>query len=183
MKAKKKIIICCNSKEGPAIKKQLKELITSHTQADAQILSNNSQIQLMERLEQKVTSLEQQNEDFDKIPLSYTFDGYESLMEGEHPKECYHFKDDIFEEINEFELSSFNNIGVFESLIFAINQIENNKKNKNKKYSPLINIVLSGERFPYYSSALEDKVRTSIYEKYIIFIYAKKIKFQNFLKI
>lgn len=62
MKAKKKIIICCDSKEGPAIKKQLKELITSHTQADAQILSNNSQIQLMERLEQKVTSLEQQNE-------------------------------------------------------------------------------------------------------------------------
>ena len=129
--------------------------------------------------------LEQQNEDFDKIPLSYTFDGYESLMEGEHPKECYHLKDDIFEEINEFELSSFNNIGVFESLIFAINQIENNKKNKNKKYSPLINIVLSGERFPYYSSALEDKVRTSIYEKYIILIFTylcQKNKVSKFSK-
>ena len=101
--------------------------------------------------------------------LSYTFEGYESPKNG---RECSALDNNIFEEITEFELSSFNNVGVFESLIFAIGQIENNKKNnKNKKYSPLINLVLSGECFPYYSRTLADKVRSSIYEEYINLIF------------
>ena len=101
--------------------------------------------------------------------LSFTFEGYERDVED--TSECSPLNDDIFKEINEFELSSFNNIGIFEALIFAISQIDNLKKNKSKKYSPLINIVLSGERFPYYSRTLADKVRTSIYEQYINLIF------------
>ena len=99
--------------------------------------------------------------------LSYTFDGYEALKEGEIPKECSKLDNNIFEDVNEFEISSFNTIGIFEALMFAISQIENNKKNKIKKYTPLINIVLSGESFPYYCEDLADKVRSSIYEEYI----------------
>ena len=62
MKAKKKIIICCNSKERATIKKQLKELSTNQQEARVQDLGNEDQIQLMERLSQKVESLEKQKE-------------------------------------------------------------------------------------------------------------------------
>ena len=112
---------------------------------------------------------EQKNKIFENNILSYTFEGYE--RDGEEPKECSPLNNNIFEEINEFELSSFNDIGIFEALIFAISQIDSLKKNKWKKYSPLINIVLSGERFPYYSRTLADKVRTSIYELYINLVF------------
>ena len=113
---------------------------------------------------------EEIDEDIKKNILSYSFEGYESSREDEDIKECYSLNNNIFEEIDEFELSSFNTIGIFESLIFAISQI-NYKKKKNKKYSPLINLVLSGERFPYYSKTLADKVRSSIYEEYINLIF------------
>ena len=99
--------------------------------------------------------------------LSYTFEGYENCREGEKSKECSELDNSIFEDVTEFEISSFNTIGIFEALMFAISQIENNKKNKIKKYTPLINIVLSGESFPYYCEDLADKVRSSIYEEYI----------------
>ena len=103
--------------------------------------------------------------------LSYTFDGYETLREGEKPKECMALSDNIFDDVTEFEISSFNAIGIFEAIIFTISQIENNKKNKNRKYNPLINIVLSGESFPYYSSKLADKVRSSVFEEYINLVF------------
>ena len=112
---------------------------------------------------------ESKSKEFKNNILSFTFEGYERDIEDTNG--CSPLNNHIFEEINEFELSSFNNIGIFELLIFAISQIDNLKKNKSKKYSPLFNIVLSGERFPYYSRILADKVRTSIYEQYINLIF------------
>ena len=108
--------------------------------------------------------------ELNKDKLSYTFKGYENGVKTD--KECVSLDDNIFEEVNEFEISSFKTIGIFEALIFLISQIGNNIKNsKIKKYCPLINIVLSGESFPYYSRALADKVRTSIYGEYINLIF------------
>ena len=101
--------------------------------------------------------------------LSYTFEGFEHS--GKKDKECTCLDNNIFEEITEFEISSFNTIGIFEALIFLVSQIGNNRNIKNKKYNPLINIVLSGESFPYYSRALADKVRSSIYGEYINLIF------------
>ena len=115
--------------------------------------------------------LEQKEKEFlflNQNILSYTFEGYASQNSD---KECSPLDNNIFEEVTDFEISSFNNVGVFESLIFLIGQIEKNKKNVIKKYSPLINCVLSGEYFPYYSRTLADKVRSSIYEEYINLIF------------
>ena len=104
--------------------------------------------------------------------LSYSFEGYESSNDfSKKNSECSFLDNNIFNDVEEFEISGFNQIPIFESLFFAISLIENNKKNKIKKYNPLVNIVLSGESFPYYCEALSDKVKSSINEQYMHLIF------------
>ena len=103
--------------------------------------------------------------------LSYSFTGYEFGEDNIDDRECSPLDNDIFKEVEMFEISGFNEIAVFEALFFDIGLIEKNKKNKNKKYNPLINIVLSGVSFPYYCEALSDKVKSSINEEYIRLIF------------
>ena len=104
--------------------------------------------------------------------LSYSFDGYQlSEKELKNKKECYPLNNDIFTDVEHFEISGFNEIAIFEALFFDIGLIAKSKKNKNKKYNPLINIVLSGTSFPYYCEALSDKVNSSINEEYIHLIF------------
>ena len=104
--------------------------------------------------------------------LSFSFEGYElPFKESKNNKECFPLNNNIFLDVENFEISGFNEIAIFEALFFDIGLIEKNKKNKNKKYNPLINIVLSAPTFPYYCEALSDKVNSSINEEYIDLIF------------
>ena len=103
--------------------------------------------------------------------LSYSFYGYELTKDSIMNKECTPLENNVFEDVENFEISGFNKIAIFEALFFDIGLIEQNKKNKNKKYNPLINIVLSGQCFPHYCEALSDKVNTSINEEYVHLIF------------
>ena len=103
--------------------------------------------------------------------LSYSFEGYEYPDVSMEDRECTPLDNNIFQDVEKFEISGFNEIAIFEALFFDIGLIEKSKKNKNKKYNPLINIVLSGVSFPYYCEALSDKVKSSINEEYIRLIF------------
>ena len=50
-------------------------------------------------------------------------------------KECTPLENNVFEDVENFEISGFNKIAIFEALFFDIGLIEQNKKNKNKKYN------------------------------------------------
>ena len=114
---------------------------------------------------------EKQNLFLNKDILSYSFDGYECSNVAKGDEECFPLDNDIFKDVEMFEISGFNEIAIFEALFFDIGLIEKNKKNKNKKYNPLINIVLSGVSFPYFCEALSDKVRSSTNEEYMYLVF------------
>ena len=125
---------------------------------------------IRENLQYPISILEKQILFLNKDILSYSFKGYE--FSDEHKEnECSALDNDIFKDVEMFEISGFNEIAIFQALFFDIGLIEKNKKNKNKKYNPLINIVLSGVSFPYYCNALSDKVKSSINEEYIHLIF------------
>ena len=108
----------------------------------------------------KQINTDKESEDIENFNnLSYTFDGFNS-------KECAVLDDNIFKDITDFEMGSCNKTGVFESVFFAINQIDNNKSDI-KNTNPLINVILSGETFPYYCEKLADKVNSAIHEEFI----------------
>ena len=126
---------------------------------------------IRESLQYPISELEKQILFLNKNILSYTFNGYEYSDIPKEGNECSQLDNDIFKDVEMFEISGFNEIAIFQALFFDIGLIEKNKKNKNKKYNPLINIVLSGVSFPYYCEALSDKVKSSINEEYIHLIF------------
>ena len=126
---------------------------------------------IRDSLQYPLSAEEKQKLFLNKDILSYSFDGYENSKIAQDDKECYPLDNDIFKDVETFEISGFNEIAIFEALFFDIGLIEKNKKNKNKKYNPLINIVLSGVSFPYFCEALSDKVRSSINEEYVHLIF------------
>ena len=126
---------------------------------------------IRENLQYPISPEEKQTLFINKDTLSYSFDGYEYSDTADKDKECFPLENDIFKEVEMFEISGFNEIAIFEALFFDIGLIEKNKKNKNKKYNPLINIVLSGVSFPYFCEALSDKVRSSTNEEYMYLVF------------
>ena len=127
---------------------------------------------IRDNLQYPITEEEKQLLLLNKDILSFSFEGYEySIKELKNNRECSALKDNIFLDVENFEISGFNEIAIFEALFFDIGLIEKNKKNKNKKYNPLINIVLSVPSFPYYCEALSDKVNSSINEEYCHLIF------------
>ena len=126
---------------------------------------------IRDRLQYPLSADKKQTLFLNKNILSYSFDGYDYINSSKEDKECFSLENDIFKDVEIFEISGFNEISVFEALFFDIGLIEKNKKNKDKKYNPLINIVLSGVSFPYFCEALSDKVRYSINEEYIHLIF------------
>ena len=119
-------------------------------------------------------STNQSEEDENNINhLSYTFDGFDN-------KECAPLDDNIFKDITDFEMGNCNRTGVFESVFFAVNQIDNNKSIRVNA-NPLVNVILSGESFPYYCQNLADKVGSAIHEESITLYFTmlcskKKVK-------
>ena len=126
---------------------------------------------IRENLQYPISPEEKQTLFINKDTLSYSFDGYEYSDTADKDKECFPLENDIFKDVEMFEISGFNEIAIFEALFFDIGLIEKNKKNKNKKYNPLINIVLSGVSFPYFCEALSDKVRSSTNEEYMYLVF------------
>ncbi len=126
---------------------------------------------IRENLQYPISPEEKQTLFINKDTLSYSFDGYEYSDTAKKDKECFPLENDIFKDVEMFEISGFNEIAIFEALFFDIGLIEKNKKNKNKKYNPLINIVLSGVSFPYFCEALSDKVRSSTNEEYMYLVF------------
>ena len=126
---------------------------------------------IRENLQYPISPEEKQTLFINKDTLSYSFDGYEYSDTANKDKECFPLENDIFKDVEMFEISGFNEIAIFEALFFDIGLIEKNKKNKNKKYNPLINIVLSGVSFPYFCEALSDKVRSSTNEEYMYLVF------------
>ena len=126
---------------------------------------------IRENLQYPISPEEKQTLFINKDTLSYSFDGYEYSDTADKDKECFPLENDIFKDAEMFEISGFNEIAIFEALFFDIGLIEKNKKNKNKKYNPLINIVLSGVSFPYFCEALSDKVRSSTNEEYMYLVF------------
>ena len=127
---------------------------------------------IRENLQYPISGEEKQILSINKDILSFSFEGYElPYKESKNNKECFPLDNNIFLDVENFEISGFNEIAIFEALFFDIGLIEKNKKNKNKKYNPLINIVLSAPTFPYYCEALSDKVNSSINEEYIHLIF------------
>ena len=126
---------------------------------------------IRENLQYPISPEEKQTLFINKDTLSYSFDGYEYSDTADKDKECFPLENDIFKDVEMFEISGFNEIAIFEALFFDIGLIEKNKKNKNKKYNPLINIVLSGVSFPYFCEALSDKVRSSTKEEYMYLVF------------
>ena len=121
---------------------------------------------IRENLQYPISPEEKQTLFINKDTLSYSFDGYEYSDTADKDKECFPLENDIFKEVEMFEISGFNEIAIFEALFFDIGLIE-----KNKKYNPLINIVLSGVSFPYFCEALSDKVRSSTNEEYMYLVF------------
>ena len=126
---------------------------------------------IRENLQYPISPEEKQTLFINKDTLSYSFYGYEYSDTADKDKECFPLENDIFKDVEMFEISGFNEIAIFEALFFDIGLIEKNKKNKNKKYNPLINIVLSGVSFPYFCEALSDKVRSSTNEEYMYLVF------------
>ena len=126
---------------------------------------------IRENLQYPISPEEKQTLFINKDTLSYSFDGYEYSDTADKDKECFPLENDKFKDVEMFEISGFNEIAIFEALFFDIGLIEKNKKNKNKKYNPLINIVLSGVSFPYFCEALSDKVRSSTNEEYMYLVF------------
>ena len=120
---------------------------------------------IRDNLQYPITEEEKRLLLLNKDILSFSFEGYElPYKESKNNRECFALDDNIFLDVENFEISGFNEIAIFEALFFDIDLIA---KNKNKKYNPLINIVLSAPSFPYYCEALSDKVNSSINEEYI----------------
>ena len=124
---------------------------------------------IRDNLQYPITEEEKRLLLLNKDILSFSFEGYElPYKESKNNRECFALEDNIFTDVENFEISGFNEIAIFEALFFDIDLIA---KNKNKKYNPLINIVLSAPSFPYYCEALSDKVNSSINEEYIHLIF------------
>ena len=124
---------------------------------------------IRDNLQYPITEEEKRLLLLNKDILSFSFEGYElPYKESKNNRECFALEDNIFTDVENFEISGFNEIAIFEALFFDIDLIA---KNKNKKYNPLINIVLSTPSFPYYCEALSDKVNSSINEEYIHLIF------------
>ena len=124
---------------------------------------------IRDNLQYPITEEEKRLLLLNKDILSFSFEGYElPYKESKNNRECFALEDNIFTDVENFEISGFNEIPIFEALFFDIDLIA---KNKNKKYNPLINIVLSAPSFPYYCEALSDKVNSSINEEYIHLIF------------
>lgn len=90
---------------------------------------------------------------------------------------------DFFDEMSDFRLSNSLTSNLFEATWVPLNEIVS-EMNSLKKSGSLINIILSGEYFPYYNSKLQEKVRQGVYSEFINLIYTcftTKNKFELYM--
>ena len=90
--------------------------------------------------------------------------------------------EDNFNESLNFQLSNSLYSNIFESIYISLKEFVNQKV-PLKQSGSLINIILSGESFPYYNNKMQEKVRQEIYNEYITLIltfFTTKKKFEYY---